>query len=56
MTRAVLEHKDGLLAVECWCHHDIVYVSAAELIGGYTQSCGRERCEQIDARKRREVP
>lgn len=42
ITQRVIEHE--YLDVLCWCQRDVVSVKAANVLAGYTQSCGAKGC------------
>ena len=37
-------HHRDLLAVECWCQHNIIHIPAQLIRAGKTATCGRPRC------------
>jgi hypothetical protein len=39
----------GLLAVECWCHAEIVFVEPEVVRAGRTGSCGSRACKRMEA-------
>jgi hypothetical protein len=44
--RRALEGVTGeRLAVECWCHEEIVLVPRDHVRAGITRSCGRDGCK-----------
>lgn len=43
---AYLGRSHELLAVECWCRHQIVMVTQQDVMRGRTRTCGLERCKQ----------
>lgn len=43
MTNQRAPHPDDLM-VECWCHRSWVWIPAADVRAGRTESCGMARC------------
>jgi hypothetical protein len=43
--RALAGVTGETLAVECWCHQEIVLVPRLQVRAGITRSCGRDGCK-----------
>lgn len=38
--------RNGDLAVECWCRHEVIFVPPSVIRAGRTGTCGRDNCKQ----------